>query len=179
MFALVETYVDYLKVPYVFGEYDRFGAYGVVHYMVRLYIAYGIDKPCNDFFLYIGIDRPFVEEFSQGIPVDVVGDDTHAKPGHLFEIVDHDDAGVCQVIPHVEFLFNHLTIFGLVAQFRPQGFKHHPFAMFFCGVDLIKILIPFGKVFDFGPFGLFVAHVVAWVYRGCEIMNICSRLLSK
>ena len=178
MGALVEPHIYHFQVADFLGEDYRLGPDGVVDDMVLLYIAYGIGQTVHERFLYFRSYLPFVKQFAERVSIHVVGDYAHPQPGHFLEVIDHYDVGVRQIIAHVKLLADHLEELLFVAVSRTQGLEHDPFAMFLCGVHLIELLVPFGKVLYLGPFGLVLCHMADQCI-GCDWKYWCSLDMSK
>lgn len=159
MLPLVETDINQLEVADILGEDDGLGAYGMVEDMVFLDVTDSLGELAYDFVENRAADLTLVDELAEGIAVDIIGDYRHPDPGDILEIVDHHDIRMAEIISDIKLLLDHLTEAGVIAQGGFEGLEHHPFAMFAGGVDIIELLVPFGEVFDLGPFvGLVFCH---------------------
>ncbi len=156
--ALLEAYVDELEVSDIFGENYVFGAEGLVGQMVVLNVGQGVHKLVAEFLYVGGGEFAGPEELGERIAVDIVGDDAEPHAGHILEIVDHDDVRVSQIVAHVEFLLKHGLHLGIVLEVGLEGLEHHPLAVFFSGVDVVELLVPFGEVLNFSPPRLIFVH---------------------
>ncbi len=119
--------------------------------VVDLDIVEGIEQLIGELHNMLVGDTLILYQLGERIAVDIIGDYTSPYAGHIFKIVDHYDVGMGEIVAHLKFLLEHLLILGDASELRAQRLEHHPFAELLCGVDMIKLLIPFGEVLDFGP----------------------------
>ena len=96
--------------------------------------------------------RALVDELAKRIAVDVVGYNAETDSGNFLEIVNHQNVGGGQIIAGIELAPHHLAALRVVFELGAQRFEHYPLAMFLGGVDVVELLVPFGEVFDLGPF---------------------------
>ncbi len=94
----------------------------MVEDMVLLYVSDGLGELADDFVENRAVDLPLVDELAQGVAVDIVGDDRHADPGDILEVIYHHDVGVTEVVADVKLLLYHLAVAGVVEQGRLEGF---------------------------------------------------------
>ncbi len=125
-----------------------------MHQMIALYVVYGIDKLAANLLNMLRAHLAAVKKLAKRVAIHVVGNDAHSQPGHLLEIVDHDDMLMGQVVTHVKFLLNHRMESRIFAATLLQGLEHYPFSIFLGGIDVVELLVPLGKVFYLGPFRL-------------------------
>lgn len=81
LFALVKTDINKLEITDVLSKYHRFGTNGKVHNVIALDIINGINKIVTHLVKVMLCHFLFGDEFAQCVTVDIIGDDTHPKPG--------------------------------------------------------------------------------------------------